>query len=261
MLKKSESAPVIGVTASLKVDADPIGHRPGDAFARTDMDYVQSVAMAGGIPLILPPITDEAVIESMALKIDGLLLGGGSDLDPACYGEEPVAEMGAIVPERDTFELALFERALDLNLPVFGICRGHQLINVALGGTLYQDLNSQLDGELLKHRQAAPKWHPTHFVEVEEASELSSLTDSGRVHVNTYHHQAIKDLAGGLEVSARASDGVVEAIETEDMSRRWMLGVQWHAEAMSKESRENLALFEAHVSAARRYTRQRRAAA
>ena len=121
---------------------------------------------AGGVPVVLPPAGDERVAGAVVRSLDGLFLSGGSDLDPAYYGEEPAPELGPTIPERDAFEMALVGLALRRGIPVFGICRGMQVLNVALGGTLYQDLPSQWDGDVLKHRQATPKWQPTHEVEV-----------------------------------------------------------------------------------------------
>ncbi|WP_207890249.1 gamma-glutamyl-gamma-aminobutyrate hydrolase family protein [Rubrobacter taiwanensis] len=253
--------PVIGVTATLKVDREAVGTGPTNGFARTDMDYVHGVARAGGIPMVLPPVVDEAVIEEMASRLDGIVLGGGSDIDPAHYGEEPVVEIETIIPERDFFELALMDRALELGIPVFGICRGMQLINVKLGGTLYQDIATQYEGAYLRHQQTAPRWHPTHSVRVEEGSVLAGVTGAGRVPVNSYHHQAIKDLAAGLRVVARSSDGVIEAVETGGMSAHWILGVQWHAEAMHARHERQLGLFRALVEAAEERRKRRRPAA
>ena len=227
---------------------------------RADLDYVAGVAEAGGAPVVLPPVGERAMAEAVIGGLDGLLLSGGSDLDPGHYGEEPSPELGPTIPERDAFEVALLEAALRRGMPVFGICRGLQVINVVLGGTLYQDLPTQFGGEVLKHRQTTPKWQVTHEVEVREGSYLAGVAGCGAVKVNSYHHQGIKDLADGLVVSARSSDGVVEAIEGTDLQNHWLLGVQWHAEAMRGAYRQQRALFEAHVSAAEHHARRQAAA-
>lgn len=133
-------------------------------------------------------------------------------------------------------------------------------MNVALGGTLYQDLPAQLGKDLLKHRQETPKWQATHEVEIHEGSWVGGITESTNVKVNSYHHQGIKDLADGLRVSARSSDGVIEAIESHDFSERWLVGVQWHAEAMRDAGAEHRNLFLAHVRAAERHALRRAAA-
>jgi putative glutamine amidotransferase len=188
-------------------------------------------------------------------------LSGGSDLDPGYYGEEPVPELGVTLPERDTFEMALLEHALRRQIPILGICRGMQVLNVALGGTLYQDLPSQMDHMvLLGHRQETPKWQPTHEVEVDGGSKIAKILGTDELKVNSYHHQAIKDLAFGLVAVACAPDGVIEAVESSDLAKRWMIGVQWHAEAMRDAGPEHQKLFEAHVSAAERHALRHAAA-
>ena len=251
--------PIIGITATLKEDVDSVAERPLGRFVRTDLDYVEGVAGAGGAPVVLPPAGDESAAEALIHSLDGLLLSGGSDLDPGYYGEEPVPELGVTLPERDAFEMALVGLALRRGMPVFGICRGMQVLNVALGGTLYQDLPSQWDRDLLKHRQATPKWQPTHEVRVSEGSYIAEVMGLGSAKVNSYHHQGIRDLAEGLVVTGRSSDGVIEAVESEDLTEQWLLGVQWHAEAMRGAGPQQESLFEAHVSAAEGHALRRAA--
>ena len=208
----------------------------------------------------MPPIAETA--EAIVDRLDGLLLSGGSDLDPSYYGEEPVPELGVTIPERDAFEMVLLRHALEREIPVLGICRGLQIMNVVLGGTLYQDLPSQFitDG-LIAHRQQSPKWQWTHQVEVSDRSKIATIMETSDLRVNSYHHQAIKDLAGDLVAVAHASDGVIEAVESSDLSKRWLIGVQWHAEAMRYiESPEHRNLFKAHVAAAEQYALSRAAA-
>ena len=209
--------------------------------------------------MVLPPILEAA--EEMVQGIDGLLLTGGSDLDPGYYGEEPLPELGETVPERDAFEMAVLRHALERSMPVFGICRGMQLLNVALGGTLYQDLPSQLHPDLIAHRQQMPKWQWTHEVEVDAGSEVAKIMEATRLRVNSYHHQAIKDLPDDLMAVAHASDGVIEVVESHDLSERWLVGVQWHAEAMrDTKGPEHRNLFKAHVVAAEQHALRRAAA-
>jgi putative glutamine amidotransferase len=252
--------PIIGITATLKEDVDAVAERPLGRFVRADLDYVEGVAGGGGVPVVLPPAGDEGAAKAVIHSLDGLLLSGGSDLDPGYYGEEAVPELGVTLPERDAFEIALVGMALRRGMPVFGICRGMQVLNVALGGTLYQDLSSQWERDLLKHRQDTPKWQPTHEVSVEYGSYIAEVMDRELVKVNSYHHQGIKDLAEGLVVTGRSSDGVIEAVEAGDISERWLLGVQWHAEAMRGAGPQQESLFEAHVSAAERHALRRAAA-
>jgi putative glutamine amidotransferase len=259
-------APVIGVTATLKEDIEHEDGRPLGRYTRADLDYVAGVAEAGGAPVVLPPVPGVSV-DALLRGIDGLLLSGGSDLDPGYYGEEPSPELGPTIPERDEFEVALLRGALDRGLPVFGICRGLQVMNVVLGGSLYQDLPTELPDGSIAHRQAAPKWQWTHEVRAYGGSALAGILGTGGLKVNSYHHQAIKDLADGLVVSARSTDGVVEAVEYRDLSERWLVGVQWHAEAMRDAARDpddsgraHRNLFAAHVAAASRVALRRAAA-
>jgi putative glutamine amidotransferase len=253
-------APIIGITGTLKEDVETVAERPLGRFLRADLDYVEGVVGAGGVPVVLPPVGDERVAGAVVRSLDGLLLSGGSDLDPGYYGEEPELELGPTLPERDTFEMALVGLALRRGIPVFGICRGMQVLNVALGGTLYQDLPSQWDGDVLKHRQATPKWQPSHEVEVRADSYIAEVMGREVVKVNSYHHQGIKDLAEGLVATGHSTDGVIEAVEANDFSERWLLGVQWHAEAMRGAGPQQESLFEAHVSAAERHALREAAA-
>jgi putative glutamine amidotransferase len=253
---------VIGVTATLRQDVDQtVAQRPLGRFVRADFDYVEGVAEAGGIPVVLPPVVELRAAEALLDGMDGLLLSGGSDLHPGYYGEEPLPELGVTIPERDAFEMTLLQHALRRNIPIFGICRGMQVLNVALGGTLYQDLPSQMDHMvLLGHRQETPKWQPTHEVEVDGGSKVAGIMGTGELKVNSYHHQAIKDLASDLVAAACSPDGVIEAVESSDLSKRWVIGVQWHAEAMRDTGPAHQRLFEAHVSAAERHALRRAAA-
>ena len=253
-------APIIGITSTLKEDVEAAAERPLGRYVRTDLDYVEGIAGAGGAPLVLPPLGEGRSAASVVGCLDGLLLSGGSDLDPGYYGEEPDPELGPTIPERDAFEMALVDLALRRGIPIFGICRGLQVLNVALGGTLYQDLPSQWEGDVLKHRQVTPKWQPSHEVEVDKGTYISEVMGREVVKVNSYHHQGIKDLAEGLVVTGRSPDGVVEAVEARDLSERWLLGGQWHAEAMRGAGPQQESLFEAHVSAAERHALREAAA-
>jgi len=250
------AAPIIGVTASLKEDPELVAMRPLGTFVRADLDYVAGVEQAGGVPVVLPPVAPEAA-EVMVQGLDGLLLSGGSDLGPHYYGEEPLPDLNVVRPERDAFEMACVRYALELGIPVFGICRGLQVLNVALGGTLYQDLPSQLHPGLIAHLQQTPKWQWTHEVEVAGDSNIAKIMKATNLRVNSYHHQAIKDLADDLVAVAHASDRVIEAVESCDLSERWLLGVQWHAEALRDEGPEHCNLFKAHVVAAERHALRR----
>jgi putative glutamine amidotransferase len=256
--------PVIGVTATLKEDGEAPApgevSRPLGEYVRADLDYVEGVSEAGGVPIVLPPVGGARNAEALVGAMDGLLLSGGSDLDPKYYGEAWIPEMGTTLPERDEFEMALVGAALRRGIPIFGICRGLQVLNVALGGTLYQDIAAQLGAEASQHRQTALKWQPAHEVEVREGSWVGEAMGETGVKVNSYHHQAVKDLAESLVVSAASSDGIIEAVESRDFAEQWVFGVQWHAEAMRRVGAEHRNLFAALVSAAEHHAVRREAA-
>lgn len=209
-------------------------------------DYVRSVERAGGLALVLVPGGPRDAPELVA-RLHGLLLSGGSDVDPALYGAAPHPKLGRVVRERDEFELALVREALARDLPLLAICRGHQVLNVALGGTLVQDIPSQVQrgGD---HDARRERWERAHDVDVRPGTRLHAILQRERVSVNSFHHQAIERLGQGLRVSAVApGDGVVEGVELPD--RRFALGVQWHPEGFWRESHGFQALFDAFVRA------------
>jgi putative glutamine amidotransferase len=247
------NSPRIGVMAALREVTESIARSPLGRFVRTDIEYVKAVAEAGGMPVVLPPSISLRAAMALLDSVDGLLLSGGPDLDPGYYGEEPIPELGTTIPAWDALEMALLRLALKLGIPIFGICRGMQILNVALGGTLYQDLPSQLGADVLNHWQTTPKSQSTHEVELLDDSYLAEITDCQTVETNSYHHQGIKCLADALKVAARSADGVIEALESRDFSERWLVGVQWHPEGMRDMGSGHRNLFEAHVWAAERH--------
>lgn len=214
--------------------------------------YGEAIQKAGGIPVLLPVTGDQRLFEDYEQLLDGLLLTGGDDLDPALFGEEPLRGLGPVDPERDFFELELCRRFAVSHKPVFGICRGMQVLNVAYGGTIYQDLLRQLP-DSLEHRQKAPKNRVSHRVTVENSSLLRGLLKQSTLRVNSFHHQAVKDLGAGLKAVAVASDGVIEGIEREN---GFVLGVQWHPELLWQDHEEQERLFVAFVKAAGRIKKE-----
>jgi len=209
--------------------------------------YVEAVEAAGGLPILLPHAAGLAT-EQLAL-LDGLVLSGGAfDIPPELYGEARRPACGRLDPERTAAELALLRGALASGLPVLGICGGMQLMAVAAGGTLYQDLPA--DAGLLGHEQPAPKDAPSHEVEVAPGTRLAALVGAGALAVNSTHHQAVRTLGAGLVASAVGPDGLVEAIERAGPA--FALGVQWHPEAALRHEPRHLAIYRGLVAAARR---------
>ena len=217
----SRMKPLIGITSS--IEKDESAHKVYD-------HNVRAIVQAGGVPVLLPNLSDEASIDKLVSQIDGLLGSGGYDIDPHYYHEEPHQKLGTVTPRRDEFEYALFKKALEHNKPILGICRGMQMLNVAAGGSLYQDIYAQNHGELLKHSQDAPTYYGTHFINISENSLLQDIVKKNQIKVNSRHHQAVKDPADIFIVSGKASDGIIEAIESKEHS--FVLGVQWHPENM-----------------------------
>ncbi|MGB3101740.1 MAG: gamma-glutamyl-gamma-aminobutyrate hydrolase family protein, partial [Psychrobacillus psychrotolerans] len=193
---------IIGVSSNLKED-----------LLSVPMSNIRAITQFGGVPIVLPNLVIDEITE-IANTINGLLLTGGGDIDPTLFGEEPLPGLGNIVPERDLFEVALVKRMLELNKPILGICRGAQIMSIAMGGDMYQDIYSQKNGPLLQHDQQAPNWHGSHFVEVTEGSLLRKIVGMDKFKVNSYHHQALRNMPEGFIVSGVASDGVIEAFES-----------------------------------------------
>jgi len=213
--------------------------------------YVRSVLRAGGIPLILSPLLGAGLADQVVETLDGLLLTGGDDMDPSHYGEEPHPSLDPIDPQRDAFELAVFRAARERQVPTLAICRGFQLVNVALGGTLWQDLPSQRPAEI-DHRQKGARNDRTHRVEVVPQTVLAKALGATQLEVNSFHHQGIRKLAPGLKVSALSPDGLAEGLEQEG-GPAWLIAVQWHPEEFhAEEESPDLALFQALVREANR---------
>jgi len=229
--------PIIGITA---------GFRNGEEKHYLTDYYVAAVAGTGGIPIILPSLGRDLVAEIYNL-VDGLIFSGGSDLDPDFFGESPQRGLGEITPIRDEFEFYLAKRALDGPKPVLGICRGIQVLNIAAGGNLYQDIKNVTNQE---HDQNAPKWAPYHDIELLEDSLLFKIIGKNRIKVNSFHHQAVKKLGTGLKKSAFSEDGLIEAIESINQDKI-IIGVQWHPECSWNREQVSCSLFEFLINCAR----------
>jgi putative glutamine amidotransferase len=241
-------APLIGITTSeLRIPggaATPAHEaEPRRRDLALSLAYPGAVARAGGAPMIVPPFAPEDAVGALLDRVDGVVVSGGPDIDPSLYGEAPHPELGPTDLPLDRFEIGFVRRALERDLPVLGICRGAEVLNVARGGTLVQHIEG--------HRQTEAARVATHEVRIEEGSAVSAVM-GGVTHarVNTFHHQAMDALGGGVRAVAWADDGVVEGIEL--AGPEFALGVQWHAEGLIDHA-EQAALWRSFVAAATRY--------
>ncbi len=233
--------PVIGITCFH--DWPEQRHRQNDT-------YINAVKKAGGLPILLPCLAHEA---DLALHLDlvhGLLVAGGPDADPIFFGEEPEEGLGNVNPCMDAYEIPLIAMALERNLPVLGICRGEQMLNIAAGGSVIQHLPAAVR-RVIKHQQSAPRSYVTHSIDIAADTLLSRILGAGKTRVNSFHHQAVSRVALGFCVSAVAPDGVIEAVESTE--HKFVLGVQWHPECMWDSTPNFDSLFTAFVSAAKDY--------
>ena len=208
--------------------------------------YMDGVTAAGGLPVMLPLTDDEGALMQLCGLCDGFLLTGGHDVSPEFYGQQRLPECGATCPRRDRMEAAVLRLAMERDKPVLGICRGIQFVNAALGGTLWQDLPTQHPSDVV-HQQKPPYDVPAHDVDILPDTPLAGLLGAGCLSVNSYHHQAVRDLAGPLRPMALAPDGLVEAVWYP--GHRFLWAVQWHPEFAWKSDAAALKIFEAFVGA------------
>jgi putative glutamine amidotransferase len=239
----NRGAPLIGVSTSITVGAHP-------ERAYVNSTYLHAVQQAGGVPVALPPQLSPASMRRLTADLDGLLLTGGGDVDPALFDEAPQATLYDMAPSRDTLETAVLHLALERGRPVLAVCRGLQVLNVALGGSLYQDVGTD-PGTQIPHSQKEPRDQPTHKVTVTPGSRLAETLGADELEVNSMHHQAIRRLGRGLTAVAWAPDQLVEGAELDDPAR-FVLGVQWHPEELVGHSEPARRLFAALVAAARK---------
>lgn len=239
--------PTIGISGSLFTIES--GALKGRERAFVGQDYVQAISQAGGVPIILPVINSEDAISKYVELIDGLVLSGGYDVHPHFYGEEPHPLLDASYPDRDDFEIKLTHLTQQVRKPILGICRGLQILNVAFGGTLYQDLTLH-SSDTLQHNQKVRIDHPIHTVKLEEGTILREIMNQSSIGTNSLHHQSIRLLANGFIVNARTTDGIIEGIEKMDES--FILAIQWHPELMYERDEKMFQLFHAFIRASSR---------
>ncbi len=242
--------PIIGITTQTlqAIDGIPSALPPSVVM---NQRYYEAVAAAGGAPILIPLLEDLDALRATYEACAGILIPGGVDMDPATYGEAPHARLGRIDPARDRVELQLTHWAVADRKPLLGLCRGLQVINVAAGGTLFQDLDAQLPGAI-RHDYfpnfGFARGHLAHDVAVEPSSRLRALVDLDQLPVNSMHHQGVKQLGAGLVACARAEDGLVEAVES--ANGHWLVGVQWHPEVFDADDPHTRDLFRGFIEAA-----------
>jgi putative glutamine amidotransferase len=235
--------PIIGIAGSLcAVENGPI---PGTERSYVNDDYVKAVERAGGVPILLPVVKNEECILAQMENCSGFLFPGGQDIHPECYAAEPRIDLKDVNLRVDEYQLKLVRRGLESGKPILGICRGHQLLNVACGGTLMQDL-SEAPNRCVNHKENDGQSDAMHRVTAASYSLLENLLGS-EFWVNSKHHQAIRDLGAGLRVIATAADGLIEAVMMDN--RSFVLGVQWHPERMVTKTGPMMILFERLVTA------------
>ena len=237
--------PLIGITTA-RIQNPSTGWQ----YNRAYVAIIQSVADAGGLPILIPVSVNDDVLREIYARVDGVLLPGGGDVDPAYFHAEKHPKTGESDDARDHAEISVAQWAVADDLPVFGICRGHQVLNVALGGTLIQDIPAQIGTSVIHDfPEDIPRGNPAHPVQIDPSSRLAGILGTTSPVVNSLHHQSVEMAAPGTCVTAYAPDGVVEALEMPD--KHFVLSVQWHPEDMYPDSDAMKRLFRAFVEAAR----------
>lgn len=222
---------IIGISANIMIEQGDMF--PGYERCYVNQDYIHSVIKNGGIPLVIPMNEDDSVIDAQMQLIDGLLLTGGQDVTPSLYEEDPQEKLGETLLRRDLFDYALIKKAKEREIPILGICRGAQILNVYHGGSLFQDVSYRLV-QTIRHWQSHNPTEKTHEVRVFPNNHLAEIFTEGRFFVNSFHHQVINKIAEDFVVTAQSNDGAIEAFESTTYD--YMLGIQWHPEMLWRES-------------------------
>lgn len=244
------NTPLIGITPDTAASRPAVSGNQAEPLLVLQERYARAIQEAGGVPLILPIGASGALLRRIADSVDGILVSGGNfDIHPRFYGEEPTAALGQIKEERTQFELGLISLALEREMPLLGVCGGAQAINVVLGGSLYQDIASQLPGAG-EHQQGALKDRGGHKIKIHGGTKLKKILGRDTLEVNTTHHQSVKKLGRGLTVNATAEDGVIEGIESSEHT--FVLGVQWHPEFLIGRNVLQRKIFAAFIAACRK---------
>lgn len=235
--------PKIGITCFDQ--KNPNNHAPYTALSN---NYITAVTRTGGLPYLLPVVTQEALLDSYVNEMDGFIFSGGIDISPCFYGENPHPLLGETSIRYDRCQIPLMQKVIAARKPLLAICRGNQVLNVACGGSLYQDVSLHSDN-VMKHSQSAQRGDACHVVHLEPGNTFFDLFGKV-VWTNSYHHQSVKELGHGLRVCGRTEDGIIEAIELENYP--YGLGIQWHPEVMLESENSMLVLFENLIKAAER---------
>lgn len=230
--------PVIGVTTFLN-------NQIKKSIISVNFNYANSILLAGGIPVLIPLITDKEKLSDYLKILDGIVFTGGEDVSPLKYGENPLNKIKMTADERDECEFTLFNGAYEMGIPVLGICRGAQLINVSLKGSLYQDINDQVEGSLGHSPFDNYADQLYHSVNILKDSKLYDIFKKDNIFVNSFHHQAVNKLGENLRISAISTDGIIEAFESTD--DKFIMGIQWHPEGLTIKYPEFVGIFEALV--------------
>lgn len=233
--------PRIGITTFLE-------NRGRKTYSSVSYNYINSVLLAGGIPVPIPIIEDKNNLKQYADIIDGIIFTGGEDVTPFYYNENPTQHINFTSPERDEQEVELLQEVLRKNIPVLGICRGIQIINVAFGGTLYQDINSQVVGSLGHSPSELPVHNLYHNINIQQDSRLYDIFGVENLKVNSFHHQSVKDLGKGLKICALSADGIIEAVESTEED--FLMAVQFHPEDLTVKHPHFLKLFKTLIKEA-----------
>jgi len=251
--KERNSTPLIGITPGLCALASNRSKTKREPTLLLEERYCAAIEKAGGVPLVLSLAASRSAIRRLMSRLDGLVVSGGNfDIHPSYYREKPLRALGEIQPRRTEFELAMIGVALERDCPVLGICGGAQAINVALGGSLYQDIATQLPNAL-EHQQAAKKASGGHAIRIQPGTLLHRIVRREYLEVNTTHHQSIKRLGKGLVINAMAEDGLIEGVES--LGHSFVLGVQWHPEAMHRKLVAQQSIFRSFVASCRQLRR------
>lgn len=232
-MKKS----IIGISSSVQNSKN--GRFENYETSVINSDYVRSIETAGGVPMGILSTDNEESLRHQIAAMDGIVLHGGHDVNPMLYNEELLEKTGTFVRKQDILDGLIVKLALEMKKPILGVCRGSQILNVVLGGTLYQDM-SYIDGAHLKHDQWNNPGESSHFTEVEKDSRLFNIVGSDKIAINSFHHQAVKEPGKNMKVIARAKDGIIEGIELDDKDH-FVMGLQWHPEMMAAEGDETMA--------------------